>query len=185
MIDGVNDSERFVNALCEKAFLKLWTYPSPFGKNNKELCDCLIVCETNIIIISVKDKKYKDTGDEDWTYITETRYITDFALDYDNQRIFFCTYDYFSNESINALDINTGGSLYERTIADDYFEDYFIMMEDKNSLIFYSRSGTLYMAYKRSGWIYNEFFNVDRIPLINDNMLHFTIDDSIYTINIR
>lgn len=64
MSEGLTESEKFVNSISERAFLKLWTHPNPIGKKGKELCDCLIVCGNHIIIISVKDIKYKDTGDE-------------------------------------------------------------------------------------------------------------------------
>jgi len=68
---GVTPSEKFVAHLCEQSFLKLWTHPNPTGKHGRELCDCLIVCGPNIIIISVKENKYKETGDitgwERWT----------------------------------------------------------------------------------------------------------------------
>lgn len=61
--DGLTRSERFVAALCNRAFLRLWTHPNPVGKKGKELCDCLIVCDEHIVIISVKECDYKDTGD--------------------------------------------------------------------------------------------------------------------------
>jgi hypothetical protein len=61
---GITPSERFVAALCERSFLRLWTHPNPKGKKNKELCDCLIVCGPHIVIISVKECDYKDTGDK-------------------------------------------------------------------------------------------------------------------------
>ena len=60
---GVTPSEKFIASLCERAFLKLWTHPNPLGKKGKELCDCLIVCGPHIIIVSVKENDYKDTGD--------------------------------------------------------------------------------------------------------------------------
>lgn len=63
MSQGLTDSERFVASISERAFLSLWTHPNPVGKNGKELCDCLIVCGKHIVIISVKDIEYKDTGD--------------------------------------------------------------------------------------------------------------------------
>lgn len=62
MTTGLNRSEKFVAWLCERAFLKLWTHPNPKGKKGKELCDCLIVCGPHIVIISVKEIEYKDTG---------------------------------------------------------------------------------------------------------------------------
>ncbi len=63
MSDGMSPSEKFVTTLCERAFLRLWTHPNPIGKKGKELCDCLIVCGRHIVIISVKEIEYKDTGD--------------------------------------------------------------------------------------------------------------------------
>jgi hypothetical protein len=64
----VNDSEKFVYQICHKSFLSLWSYANPRGKNSKELCDILIVCEPDIIIISVKDIKLTDSGniEVDW-----------------------------------------------------------------------------------------------------------------------
>lgn len=64
MATGLTKSEKFVDSLCQRAFLKLWSHPNPIGKKGKELCDSLIVCGPHIIIISVKDIEYKDTGDE-------------------------------------------------------------------------------------------------------------------------
>ncbi len=57
-------SEELTYKLCKKSFLSLWSFPNPKGKKNKELCDILVVCEPDIIIISVKEIEYKDTGDE-------------------------------------------------------------------------------------------------------------------------
>lgn len=63
MLQGLTESEKFVNSISERAFLSLWTHPNSVGKKGKELCDCLIVCGNHIVIISVKDIQYKDTGD--------------------------------------------------------------------------------------------------------------------------
>lgn len=43
--------------------MRLWTHPNPVGKGGKELCDCLVVCGPHIIIISVKEIEFRDTGD--------------------------------------------------------------------------------------------------------------------------
>jgi len=59
----LTQSEKFVYDLSRRSFFKLWTHLSPIGKKGKELCDCLIVCGDHIIIISVKEIEYKDTGD--------------------------------------------------------------------------------------------------------------------------
>ncbi|WP_343661099.1 hypothetical protein [Ralstonia sp.] len=73
MTSGLTPSEQFVAGLCERAFLRLWTHPNPKGKKGKELCDCLIVCGPHVVIISVKDNEYRETGDktgwERWTKV--------------------------------------------------------------------------------------------------------------------
>lgn len=63
MNSGITPSEKYVSNLCKNSFLRLWTHPNPIGKKGKELCDCLVVCGIDIIVISVKECKYKDTGD--------------------------------------------------------------------------------------------------------------------------
>ena len=63
MATGLTRSEKFVVRLCRRAFLKLWTHANPIGKKGKELCDCLIVCGAHVVIISVKEIEYQDTGD--------------------------------------------------------------------------------------------------------------------------
>lgn len=57
-------SEEFVSRLCAQSFLPFWSYLSPIGKNNKELCDVLIVCGNNVVIVSVKDISVSDHHDE-------------------------------------------------------------------------------------------------------------------------
>lgn len=58
---GVNASERYLNRLCSKAFLYLWTYPNLFtdegiSKNGigKELADVTIVFGNDVILFSDK-----------------------------------------------------------------------------------------------------------------------------------
>lgn len=57
-------SEALVYKLCTKSFLSLWSYPNPTGKKGKELCDILVVCQPDVIIFSVKEIEFKDTGDK-------------------------------------------------------------------------------------------------------------------------
>jgi hypothetical protein len=63
-----NESERFVYDISRKSFLSLWSYANPLGKGSNELCDILIVCDPDIIIVSVKEIGLKDSGDisNDW-----------------------------------------------------------------------------------------------------------------------
>lgn len=64
----VNDSEQYVYDICKRTFLSLWSYPNPLGKKDKELCDIIVVCGDDIVIVSVKDIKPTDSGDlsVDW-----------------------------------------------------------------------------------------------------------------------
>ena len=64
----MTDSEQYVFDICQKSFLSLWSYPNPKGKKGKELCDILVVCGDDIVIVSVKDIKPSDTGNlrVDW-----------------------------------------------------------------------------------------------------------------------
>jgi hypothetical protein len=49
-------SERFVHDLTQRACLRLWTYASPQGKGpGVELCDTLVACPPDVIVISVKE----------------------------------------------------------------------------------------------------------------------------------
>ena len=57
-------SEQFVYNLCRTSFLSFGRFPNPIGKRlDKELCDILIVCDPEIIIISVKEIPVRESGD--------------------------------------------------------------------------------------------------------------------------
>ena len=61
---NMTKSEAFVFEVCRRSFLSLWSYANPQGKGaSKELCDILVVCEPDVIIVSVKDIKVTDSGD--------------------------------------------------------------------------------------------------------------------------
>jgi hypothetical protein len=63
-----NKAEEFVFRVCKETFLSLWSYANPLGKDGKELCDILVVCEPEIVIFSVKEIKLMESGDieTDW-----------------------------------------------------------------------------------------------------------------------
>ncbi|PQJ08948.1 hypothetical protein CJD36_021300 [Flavipsychrobacter stenotrophus] len=52
---GFTDSEKYLNELCKKTFLSLWSNVNVFREPTKELCDLLVVAGDDIIIFSVKD----------------------------------------------------------------------------------------------------------------------------------
>ncbi|NTU47358.1 hypothetical protein HGA88_07095 [Candidatus Roizmanbacteria bacterium] len=63
--EGVTPTERLLAVLCEKSFLKLWSYPNPVKGDKKELCDLLAVFENHLFIFFDREsgaltKKNKD-----------------------------------------------------------------------------------------------------------------------------
>jgi hypothetical protein len=73
---GVNNSERYLNSLCSRTFLSLWSYPNVFrdqsidgtNREGKEICDLLVVFGNRIIIFSDKYCDFPDSGslETDW-----------------------------------------------------------------------------------------------------------------------
>lgn len=61
---ALNSSEEFVQYLCRRTFLSMWCMANPRGKETrKELCDLVVVCDPDVIVISVKEVEYKETPD--------------------------------------------------------------------------------------------------------------------------
>ncbi|HPJ85206.1 MAG TPA: SEC-C metal-binding domain-containing protein [Methanothrix sp.] len=67
---GVTPSERYLNSLCEKSFLSLWSYPGVFrdqktGGNGdgKELCDMVVIFDQHVLIFSDKHCLFPASGD--------------------------------------------------------------------------------------------------------------------------
>ena len=74
--DGVTPAERYLQRLCDRSFLSLWSYPSTFrdqkasGKGDgKELCDLLGMFGDDVLIFSDKSCSFPETGDThlDWS----------------------------------------------------------------------------------------------------------------------
>ncbi|WP_315701878.1 MULTISPECIES: hypothetical protein [unclassified Bradyrhizobium] len=63
--EGLTASEKILAELCDRSFLKLWTYPNLFRKPTKELIDLLVVFGNDVILFSDKSCRYPDTGDAD------------------------------------------------------------------------------------------------------------------------
>ena len=56
-------TEELTFRICRRSFLSLWSYANPRRSRTAELCDVLVVCDPNIIIISVKEIGFKQQGD--------------------------------------------------------------------------------------------------------------------------
>ena len=67
---GGTRTERWLAQLCERTFLKMWSYPSPYKNQGgaKEICDVLVVFDHHVFILSDKFCEVPDTGElrSDW-----------------------------------------------------------------------------------------------------------------------
>lgn len=63
--EGVTESERFLAEICEKTFLKLWSYPNPYKDDGKELCDLLVVFEGTAFIFFDREKLVFSDSNQD------------------------------------------------------------------------------------------------------------------------
>jgi hypothetical protein len=62
---GVSPSERLLAELCERSFLKLWSYPNPYKDDGKELCDLLVVFEDEVLIFFDRKAEFPTASDKD------------------------------------------------------------------------------------------------------------------------
>ena len=60
---GLNASETYLAKLCERSFLRLWSYPNMYAAPGKELIDLLIVCGDYVFIFSDKDCEFRMAED--------------------------------------------------------------------------------------------------------------------------
>lgn len=80
--EGTNNSEMYLNRLCNETFLSLWSYSNIFrdqGRTNskrlnakgdgKELCDLLVIFDNHVFIFSDKQCAFSSSGDiqVDWS----------------------------------------------------------------------------------------------------------------------
>jgi len=63
--EGTTPTEQLLSRLCEQTFLKLWSYPNPCKDDGKELCDLLVVFDSQIFIFFDREKALDTTGDKD------------------------------------------------------------------------------------------------------------------------
>ena len=48
--EGLTRTEKYLAKLCERTFLKLWSYPNPIKDDGHELCDLIAVFDNNVFI---------------------------------------------------------------------------------------------------------------------------------------
>jgi hypothetical protein len=59
---GVTPTERLLAQLCEQTFLKLWSFPNPYREDGKELCDLIVVFESDILIFFDRENRRFDAN---------------------------------------------------------------------------------------------------------------------------
>jgi hypothetical protein len=55
----------FLSQLCDRTFLKLWSYGNPFKADGKELCDLLAVFENHVFLFFDRESKKFDGAPAD------------------------------------------------------------------------------------------------------------------------
>jgi uncharacterized protein YchJ len=63
--EGVTHTERLLAGLCDRSFLKLWSYPNPFKEDRDELCDLLAVFENHVFIFFDRENLAFSNEDKD------------------------------------------------------------------------------------------------------------------------
>ncbi|OPC55491.1 hypothetical protein BAY06_00995 [Elizabethkingia anophelis] len=61
-------SEEWAYSLCRKSFFSLFSFVNPVGKKDKELCDVIVICGNDIVLISVKEININLTGNYEVDY---------------------------------------------------------------------------------------------------------------------
>ena len=73
---GVTPTERLLAELCERSFLRLWSYPNPYKDDGKEFCDLLAVFEDHVFIFFDRESRHlkaRRQGQETGLGTLETR----------------------------------------------------------------------------------------------------------------
>lgn len=63
--EGVTPTEHLLARLCDRTFLKLWSYPNPCRNDGKELCDLIVVFENEVLIFFDRENRRFDTNPQD------------------------------------------------------------------------------------------------------------------------
>jgi hypothetical protein len=59
---GQTRTEQYLSRLCDRTFLKLWSYANPYMADGKELCDLIAVFENNVFLFFDRESRKFDQG---------------------------------------------------------------------------------------------------------------------------
>lgn len=62
---GQTDTEKYLAQLCEKTFLKIWSYLNPYKSDGKELCDLIVIFENHIFVFFDRESKKFENKDKE------------------------------------------------------------------------------------------------------------------------
>ena len=62
---GQTETERLLATLCDNTFLNLWSWPSPFKADRKELCDLLVVFDDHVFVFFDRENRQLDDPEKD------------------------------------------------------------------------------------------------------------------------
>lgn len=62
---GVTPTEELLASLCEKSFLRLWSYPNPYKDDSHEFCDLIAVFQDHVFIFFDRRKHLADFEPEE------------------------------------------------------------------------------------------------------------------------
>ena len=54
---GITHTEQWLSQLCERTFLKLWSWPNPHQQDGKELCDLIAVFDNHVYIFFDRESR--------------------------------------------------------------------------------------------------------------------------------
>ena len=64
---GVTDTEQLLAKFCNNLFLDLWSYPNPYKKDGKELCDLIAIFEDHVFLFFDRSRNLENEPDGDVT----------------------------------------------------------------------------------------------------------------------
>jgi hypothetical protein len=62
---GFSTSEKVLAGLCEKTFLKLWSYPNLYKSDGKEVCDLLVIFDDDVFLFFDRESKKFENLEQD------------------------------------------------------------------------------------------------------------------------
>ena len=62
---GETPDQQYLSHLCDRTFLRLWSYPSPFKADGKQLCDLIAIFENSVFLFFDRESRKFDHGGED------------------------------------------------------------------------------------------------------------------------